>query len=297
VVEDKERRNYLFGFKGKLEIVTTPFHEGEHYARCPADFIPVVEHLQAIHRNGCVHGDVRCFNVVFGKCLIDYDLGGRTLGDAPPIFPEGYNFSLTSNDGFRNGEEGLRITMEHDAFAMTSVIFICHQFEPPPIETGRETTESTQNPARRPIETSDEVEVHSWNENEESKSSIELLVAQLQMMKERERAREERERAREERERAREERERAQEEQESLAAFPSGINGDDAEKQLSQLLVFLKKANEQGWQVKLGKAYRLALSSRNINVPDACGNPGVDQHDPQTRTTGFATGSPNQPQL
>lgn len=308
VVEDKERRNHLFRFKGKLEIIATPFYEGQHYARCPADFIPVVEHLQAIHRNGCVHGDVRCFNIVFGKCLIDYDLGGRTLGDDPPTFPEGYNFSLTSNDGVRNGEEGRYITVKHDTFAITSVIFICHDFEPPSIDTRQETTESTQNPELRPIETSDEVQVHASNENEEGTNSIELLVAQIKLMKERERAREEQDRERrkreEEQERVRREREAKQrdlalllEMRKDLADYPSGTNGDDSEKQLSDLLVFLKSANAQGWQVKPGKAYRLALSSRNINVTDAGGGPDEDQHDPQTRETGFATGSPNQPRI
>jgi hypothetical protein len=283
VIEEKESRNHLFRFKGKLEIIATPFHDGEHYARDPADFIPVVEHLQTIHRNGCVHGDVRCFNIVFGKCLIDYDLGGRTLGDDPPTFPEGYNFSLASNDGFRNGEEGLCITMEHDTFAMTSVIFICHVFEPPSKETAQESTESAQNPELRPIATSDEVEVHASSENEEGTNSIELLMAQIKMMKERERAEE----------RVRSEREALMKLKEDLAEYPSGTNGGDSEKQLSDLLVFLKTANVQGWQVKLGKAYRLALSSRNINVTDA----SRDQHDPQTRETGFATGSPNQPRI
>jgi hypothetical protein len=97
-----KRHRWLWQFGGELLVIETDFHEGPHHALSPKEFIPVVAFLQKMHEKGYVHGDVRCANVVFGKCLIDFDLGGR-VEDAP-TYPDGYQSSLV--DGSRLGRAG-----------------------------------------------------------------------------------------------------------------------------------------------------------------------------------------------
>jgi tRNA A-37 threonylcarbamoyl transferase component Bud32 len=68
-------------------------------ARKLTSFVPVISQLEALHSKGFVHGDIRGFNVVFGKTdeegwLIDFDFGGK-LGRK---YPKGYRTAL---DDFR----------------------------------------------------------------------------------------------------------------------------------------------------------------------------------------------------
>jgi hypothetical protein len=115
--------------EGEIVIIRVPLVTGNHFASRPADFIPIVRSLQEIHDAGCVHGDIRCFNVVFGKCLIDFDFGGLVDGDDPPRYPKGYEDFLL--DGLRMGRAGDLITMAHDWYALVQVIFDLHRVEPP----------------------------------------------------------------------------------------------------------------------------------------------------------------------
>lgn len=122
-----EKRRWLWQFEGELLLIETDFHEGPQYALSSKDFIPVVSFLQNMHENGYVHGDIRCANIVFNKCLIDFDLGGR-LQDSP-TYPDGYVRTL--DDGSRLGRERQPITKWHDWYAMLNVIFNVHKFRPP----------------------------------------------------------------------------------------------------------------------------------------------------------------------
>jgi hypothetical protein len=123
----KERR-WLWEFGGELLVIETDFHKGRHYALSPMEFIPVVAFLQKMHERGYVHGDVRCANVVFGKCLIDFDYGGRVEEDAP-TYPDGYQSSLV--DGSRRGSSGQKITKSDDWYAMIRAIFVVHTLPVP----------------------------------------------------------------------------------------------------------------------------------------------------------------------
>jgi hypothetical protein len=120
-------RRWLWQFGGELLVIETDFHEGRHYALSPMDFGPVVQFLQTMHENGYVHGDVRCANVVFGKCLIDFDLGGR-VEDAP-TYPDGFQNTLV--DGSRRGRSGQKITKSDDWYALLTVIFRVHMLPVP----------------------------------------------------------------------------------------------------------------------------------------------------------------------
>jgi hypothetical protein len=83
-----------------------------------------------MHEEGYVHGDIRCFNIVFGKGLIDFDFGGR-IENAK--YPPGYQAIL--GDGRRLGSAGETITKWHDWYALIDVIFVIHRFKYPEHET------------------------------------------------------------------------------------------------------------------------------------------------------------------
>jgi Ser/Thr protein kinase RdoA (MazF antagonist) len=77
--------------KSRLLVISTPFLEGRHYAESAAEFGPLVEQLEDLHRDGFVHGDIRGFNAAFrpggeGRSqFFDWDLGGRGGGrEVPP---------------------------------------------------------------------------------------------------------------------------------------------------------------------------------------------------------------------
>lgn len=118
---------------GQLLVLSVPYHEGRHYAKSIAEFVPLVKKLKALHEAGFVHGDIRCFNIVFSEKdshFIDYDLGGATdgKGDGPP-YPFGYTFVL--RDGSRVGTVGEAIRDVYDWSALVSALFECHMILPP----------------------------------------------------------------------------------------------------------------------------------------------------------------------
>jgi hypothetical protein len=123
------RQEWMWELAGEMLVLATPFREGRHYATSPKDFVPIIRFLQRMHHLGCVHGDVRCANIVFGAgLLIDLDMGGR-LSDHPR-YPDGYQRSLP--DGSRLGRHGELITPWHDWYAMLGLVFSLHRIRPPP---------------------------------------------------------------------------------------------------------------------------------------------------------------------
>ena len=63
------RRDWLWTGRGKLLVIETHYRHGRHYAEKPTDFLPIIEHLEHLHGNEYVHGDIRAFNMVFGGLL------------------------------------------------------------------------------------------------------------------------------------------------------------------------------------------------------------------------------------
>ncbi|KAG7341190.1 hypothetical protein IV203_023141 [Nitzschia inconspicua] len=108
-----------------LVVIAVPYHHGRHYAKSPAEFLPIIDQLQALHRKGFVHGDIRGYNTVFKDdkegWLIDFDFGGRS---DVQTYPKGYVSALT--DGRRIGGEGETITEYHDWFALGKLMFLVH---------------------------------------------------------------------------------------------------------------------------------------------------------------------------
>jgi hypothetical protein len=83
-----------------------------------------------MHEEGYVHGDIRCFNIVFGKGLIDFDFGGRIESAK---YPPGYNIYIL--DGRRLGSAGENIVKWHDWYALIHVIFRLHDLQYPEHES------------------------------------------------------------------------------------------------------------------------------------------------------------------
>jgi len=72
----------LWWSKGKLLVIAAPCREGRHFAKTPAEFVPIIGKLKKLHESGFVHGDMRGFNAVFPSAqdqgwLIDCDFGGK----------------------------------------------------------------------------------------------------------------------------------------------------------------------------------------------------------------------------
>ncbi|KAG7357994.1 hypothetical protein IV203_014581 [Nitzschia inconspicua] len=113
------------GSSQDLLVIAVPYRHGRHYAKSPAEFLPIVDQLQALHRAGFVHGDIRGYNTVFKDdkegWLIDFDFGGKINMQT---YPKGYNRNL--DDGRRLGYEGDIITKYHDWFALGKLMFSIH---------------------------------------------------------------------------------------------------------------------------------------------------------------------------
>jgi hypothetical protein len=117
--------DWMWSFVGVMVVISIPFVDGRHFALAIEDFIPVIKFLQKMHAAGYVHGDIRCFNIVFGKCLIDFDFGGKARA---VTYPDGYVKEL--RDGYRIGKEGHKITPWHDWFALIKAMFEFHRLKP-----------------------------------------------------------------------------------------------------------------------------------------------------------------------
>ena len=144
----------LWRYEGKLLIISTPYHEGMHYAKSPRHFLPVIDHLVQLHRQDYVHGDIRAYNMVLNydtpsadtkasavgtnctttgstasdskSCegwLIDFDFGGKK---GAVKYPKGYKNML--HDGIRPGKEGEKITIMDDWKSLIGLIFHTHRF-------------------------------------------------------------------------------------------------------------------------------------------------------------------------
>ena len=155
-----EQMDTIWGFTGKLLIISTPYREGVHYATHAHHFLPIINQLCHLHFQGLVHGDIRAYNMVMQheadssetnnvveyksddgttkKCtgwLIDFDFGG-VHGEAK--YPTGYKDEL--KDGVRPGAAGQPITIMDDWKSLIGLIMKTHtilksELSPPSIET------------------------------------------------------------------------------------------------------------------------------------------------------------------
>jgi hypothetical protein len=128
--------------KKLLRVIETSYIVGLHCARRPTHFLPIIDHVQFLHKQGFVHGDIRAFNTVYdcdkvddakepeGR-LIDLDFSGR---DGVATYPKGYERHLADGARLGNGETDSAyhvLQMWHDWYALGRLIFDVHKFIPP----------------------------------------------------------------------------------------------------------------------------------------------------------------------
>jgi hypothetical protein len=135
--------DFIFGknANGSFLLISIPYLRGKHVATRPKAFLPIIDHLVAMHQQGLVHGDIRACNTVLDYkdttsidddddpkgWLIDFDLGG-CVGIA--TYPDGYNVWLP--DGVRvRVPSGTNIEKWHDWYAFGQLIFTAHKFTRP----------------------------------------------------------------------------------------------------------------------------------------------------------------------
>jgi hypothetical protein len=119
-------QDYLWERNGDFLVIRVPFWVGTHDASNPSDFTPVVDFLKNLHAQGLVHGDIRCFNIVFNKGegkLIDFDFGGS---NGRRRYPRGYVADLA--DGRRFGSCLKCIKLYDEWYALSFCMFFCHIF-------------------------------------------------------------------------------------------------------------------------------------------------------------------------
>jgi serine/threonine protein kinase len=123
-------------------VISIPYLDGKHVATRPKAFIPIIDHLVALHNDGFVHGDIRAYNTVLKSdnnkdpegWLIDFDFGGRKT---EAKYPDGYN--INPDDGLRYpGRKGGEIETWHDWYALGHLIFHIHRFKRPQYATSEE---------------------------------------------------------------------------------------------------------------------------------------------------------------
>ena len=127
--------DWLWKYQGRLLVISTPYHEGVHIATRPNHFLPIIDHLEQLHSQGFVHGDIRAYNMVLQYdttkpetpdkgWLIDFDYGG--VHDMV-VYPKGYKDIL--HDGDRPGEEKKKITIMDDWKSLFGLILHFYSFE------------------------------------------------------------------------------------------------------------------------------------------------------------------------
>ena len=130
--------DWLWDYKGELQVISTTYYDGVHYATHPLHFLPIINHLESLHSQGFVHGDIRAYNMVLPRdaananagiedegWLIDFDYGGKANIVA---YPKGYKPVLA--DGDRPGKAEKEITIMDDWQSLIWLILNKYDFIP-----------------------------------------------------------------------------------------------------------------------------------------------------------------------
>lgn len=119
--------------RGSVCIITYKFVNGTHYASRASHFLDIAKSIEAMHKEGVVHGDIRGFNMLhphpdagIGKkesVLIDFDLSGKAEEDK---YPPGYSESVKDNAHDRSGVAG-NVMMKSDDWKDLGAVIACYE--------------------------------------------------------------------------------------------------------------------------------------------------------------------------
>ena len=129
--DDEKRKDWiqwLFSFRGQLQVISVPFVAGEHIPKTISDLLQITHELHTLHSVGIKHGDIRLWNMVFAKDgakLLDFDFSGKNV-----YYPDGYAQWLP-DAGMRSGTKHEKITEACDIEALLTVFSLfklkgCH---------------------------------------------------------------------------------------------------------------------------------------------------------------------------
>jgi serine/threonine protein kinase len=119
--DDEKRKDWiqwLFSFRGQLQVISVPFVAGEHIPKTISNLQQITHELHTLHTVGIKHGDIRLWNMVFtkdGAKLLDFDFSGRNV-----YYPDGYARWLP-DAGMRPGTKHEEITEACDIEALLTV--------------------------------------------------------------------------------------------------------------------------------------------------------------------------------
>jgi hypothetical protein len=114
----KDWIQWLFSFRGQLQVISVPFVAGEHIPKTISDLQHITRELHTLHKEGIKHGDIRLWNMAFAKDgakLLDFDFSGRNM-----YYPDGYAQWLP-DAGMRPGTKHEEITEACDTVALLTV--------------------------------------------------------------------------------------------------------------------------------------------------------------------------------
>jgi serine/threonine protein kinase len=114
----KDWIQWLFSFRGQLQVISVPFVAGEHIPKTISNLQQITHELHTLHSAGIKHGDIRLWNMVFAKDgakLLDFDFSGKNV-----YYPDGYARWLP-DAGMRSGKKHDEITEACDIEALLSV--------------------------------------------------------------------------------------------------------------------------------------------------------------------------------
>jgi len=113
-----------------VTLIRYQFIRGSHVASSVSQVIVVLNQLLKMHSNGHCHGDIRAFNMVFGKAskLIDFDFSGDSSSKR---YPEGYNIDIPDGARHDGAKAGCKLHVLHDLYSFGAVmkLFECDEGE------------------------------------------------------------------------------------------------------------------------------------------------------------------------
>lgn len=108
----------------RIILLRYPFMKGDHDPRHMAQFLPICDVLDEMHKASIVHGDVRIENMIFGECnsyLIDFDMAAEKDSRYPDVFNV-----LNIPERHSGAKRGWKMLPSHDIHSLKYII--SHKF-------------------------------------------------------------------------------------------------------------------------------------------------------------------------
>ena len=107
-----------------MEIISYPKIKGNHILTNWNQLLAVVEHVERLHGDDIVHGDIRLSNIVFAEDisksqLIDFDYSGK---GNEKFYPDGFNHKIDDGQRHDTAMGGSLLLYEHDLHSLGYIL-------------------------------------------------------------------------------------------------------------------------------------------------------------------------------